>query len=73
MAQKMKDHAWAWQDHLARFTTSSSTNWEPLPNIWVIDCPDCGQLRLPGMTEAGAIQLADMHNAHRHGPAEQEK
>ena len=60
----MKDHAWVWFD------------WDRPDRCWIVDCPECGKLELPGPTynqaHAAACliraeHLANLHNARNHG------
>ena len=54
MKVTMNDQAWVWMD------------WDRF--LWIVDCPDCGQLELPGDTvlRNQAEHLANLHNALRH-------
>ena len=50
----MKDQAWVWKEYNRQ--------------LWVVDCPDCGQLSVPSAIDrAKAEHLANLHNARNHG------
>ena len=52
----MKDHAWVWM------------NWDRGEEVWIVDCPDCGKLELPGTIPLAKVEpVANLHNARNHG------
>ena len=56
MTIEMNDYATVWLDFSDR----------EVPDRWVVDCSDCGQLMLTGSSRALAVRIANMHNTARH-------